>query len=296
MKLRGIITPLVTPLNENYLLDVASLRKIIEHIIKGGVSAVFPLGTTGEFCSFKVAMQKEIIQEVCAAVRGRIPVLIGISATCLSDSLVLAEIAKKSGADALVATLPYYYKLSQEEISHYYKLLADSVSLPLYLYNMPGQTKIHIEPETVLSLSKHPNIIGFKDSSGDMEYFAKVTKLFKNIDFDLFVGPEEKLTESLILGAHGGVNGGSNLFPKWYVSLYDAYQNGDMDQVESLQNKIQKLSEEVYHLNDNPNSYLQGIKAAMSIHGLCQATLAPPLQGLSSNLKMELKEKLNKLF
>jgi 2-dehydro-3-deoxy-D-pentonate aldolase len=295
-KLRGIITPLLTPFKEDYSLDVTSLGNIIEHVIKGGVSAVFPLGTTGEFCSYNLAMQKAIIQEVCAAVDGRISVMIGISATSLSDTLELAEKAKECGADSVVATLPYYFKLSQEEIRKYFELIADSVSLPLYVYNMPGQTKIHIEPATVLALSNHPNIVGLKDSSGDMSYFGEVAKLFKDKDFDLFVGPEEKLTESLKLGGHGGVNGGSNLFPEWYVSLYNAYQLGNMGEVETIQNRIQKLSEGVYNLDNNPNSYLQGIKAAMQIHGLCDARLAPPLQELSSDLKLVLQENLNKLF
>lgn len=296
INLNGIITPLVTPLNTDFSLDIDSLAKILEHIIEGGVSGVFPLGTTGEFCSFSMNMQKEIIKHVCATVNGRIPVLIGISSPSLQDTLSLAEVAKNCHADALVATLPFYYQLSQEEVVDYYTRVADNVSLPLFLYNMPGQTKINIELETVLTLSKHPNIVGLKDSSADMKYFAELSTLFKNTDFELYVGPEEKLAESLRLGAHGGVNGGSNLYPKLYVSLYKAFQEGDMAMVEKLHKQILKLSDAVYNLTNNPNSYLQGLKAAMSVNGLCEATLAPPLKEISASLKIDLREKLNTLF
>ena len=296
LDLRGIITPLITPLNADYSLDVSSLDKIVEHIIAGGVSGVFPLGTTGEFCSLSLSMQKEIILRVCTSVKSRIPVLVGISSVSLSDTLTLAEQANRFHADALVATLPFYYQLSQKEIIDYFSLLANKVKLPLFLYNMPSKTKINFDLATVLTLSKHPNIIGLKDSSGDMKYFSDLTALLGNTDFDLYVGPEEKLAESLSLGAHGGVNGGSNLYPKLYVSLYNAFQKGDMKQVEKLQKDIQRLSDVVYHLTKNPNAYLQGLKTALSINGLCQDTLAPPLQDLSSKLKIDLRAKLNTLF
>lgn len=296
INLDGIITPLITPLNSDFSLDIVALKKIIEHIIEGGVSAVFPLGTTGEFCSFSMTMQKQVITEVCAAVNGRIPVLVGISSPSLHDTYVLAEVAKNCQADALVATLPFYYRLSQEEVVDYYTTLANKVDLPLFLYNMPGQTKINIEIETVLTLSKHPNIVGLKDSSADMKYFADLATLFKNTDFTLYVGPEEKLAESLKLGAHGGVNGGSNLYPKLYVSLFKAFKEGDIARVEKIQMQILKLSRTVYNLTNNPNSYLQGLKAAMNINGLCEATLAIPLKELSGHLKIDLREKLTTLF
>lgn len=280
LALSGIITPLITPLKSDYTLDTKALETIIDHAIVGGVSAVFPLGTTGEFASFSLNFQLDVIQKVCEHVNGRVTVLISITASALEDTLKLAEMAEKCKADALVATLPFYFPLSKKEITNYFSLVADEVKLPLYLYNMPSKTKLSISPETVKTLAKHPNIIGLKDSSGDMGYFKAISSLVIEEGFSLYVGPEEELAEALSLGAKGGVNGGSNIFPTFYVELFEAFQKGDLLAVEKLQSKIRAFSSAVYDLTDNPNNYLQGLKAAMSIKGLCEPILAPPLQAL----------------
>ena len=161
---------------------------------------------------------------------------------------------------------------------------------------MPGLTKIIIEPQTAKKLSEHHNIIGLKDSSGDLDYFAEIGQMFKGTAFGTYVGPEEILAESLKRGADGGVNGGSNLFPKWYVELFNAFEANDLEKVTTLQNKINELSQSVYHLSDSPNSYLQGIKSAMASQGFCSDVLAPPLLGLSKELKPLLLNNLNKLI
>ncbi|AWV97024.1 dihydrodipicolinate synthase family protein [Arcticibacterium luteifluviistationis] len=281
-ELSGIITPLVTPLKSDFSLDEEALAKIINHAIDGGVHAIFPLGTTGEFASFSLNFQLDLIKKVSKVVNGRVAVLISITSSCLDDSFKLAEMATTCHADAVVATLPFYFTLNQDEIVSYFQRIADGVKLPLYMYNMPGMTKIHIAPETVNILAKHPNIIGLKDSSGDMNYFKAVSELVDEPGFSLYVGPEEELAEALRLGAKGGVNGGSNIFPEFYVELFNAFEKGDLAQVEELQTKIKAFSAAVYNLTDNPNSYLQGLKAAMSVKGLCEPTLAPPLKSLGS--------------
>lgn len=294
-RISGIIAPIITPLNLTFLLDSVSLEKIIEHIIDGGVKAIFALGTTGEFSSLSLDLKNEVIQKTCLFVKKRISTLIGISSCDWQESLALAETAFLNKADAVVATPPYYFDMSQDDIIGYYSDLADRVKLPLYLYNMPSLTKINIEPETVKVLALHPNIIGLKDSSGNMNYFGELGKLFKNSDFYLYVGPEERLAESLSLGARGGVNGGSNLFPKLYVNLFDAFSRKDFEEVNRLQTQIQKLSDLVYNLTDSPNAYLQGLKSAMCMEGLCGDILAPPLKSLNQIARNQLIENLKEL-
>jgi len=291
--LRGIITPIVTPLRADYSLDIESYQRIINHVIEGGVMAVFALGTTGEFSSLSFSMKKEVILKTCAFVNKRIQTLIGISSCDLQESLALAAFAFENNADALVACPPFYFNMNQEEVIVYYEELADKVKLPLYLYNMPGLTKNRIEPETAQILSEHPNIIGLKDSSGDLDYFAELCQFFSGNDFDLFVGPEELLADSLKFGAHGGVNGGSNLYPRWYVELFDAFNESDLEKVKLLQAKIRKLSTNVYQVSKSPNSYLQGLKTAMSAHGLCSSLLASPLAGLNEIDRNKIIENLN---
>ncbi|WP_332913900.1 dihydrodipicolinate synthase family protein [Algoriphagus boritolerans] len=223
--LRGIIPPMITPLNPDFTLDLAHTEKLIEHLISGGVHGIFILGTTGEFAGLSSEVKRDLIRLTGRQVKGRVPILVGITDCSFIESLDLAAIAKESGANALVAAAPFYMNIGQDELIAYYQKLADSAELPLFLYDMPSHTKINIELETAVELSKHPNIIGIKDSSGNPGNFRALCEAFQDQpEFKIFVGPEEILAETLEMGGHGGVTGGANLFPKLYVALYEAFE------------------------------------------------------------------------
>ena len=170
-KLNGVIPPMVTPLLADGSLDVRGAERLVEHILAGGVHGLFLLGTTGEAPDLPYEIRRELIERVCRQVNGRVPVLVGITDTIFAESLRFAEFAKTCGASALVAAPPYYFAAGQPELVDYYTRLADAVPLPLYLYNMPSQVKVMIEVKTVVELAKHPNIVGLKDSSGNIGYF-----------------------------------------------------------------------------------------------------------------------------
>jgi 4-hydroxy-tetrahydrodipicolinate synthase len=221
---------------------------------------------------------------------------VGITDCSFVESLDLAAIAKESGADALVAAAPFYMNIGQEELIFYYQKLADTVELPLFLYDMPSHTKINIEIETAVELSKHPNIIGIKDSSGNPENFRGLCEAFQDQpEFKICVGPEEILADTLEMGGHGGVTGGANLFPKLYVSLYEAFQKKETETVKKLQDTILFLSKNIYSNGTYRSSYLKGLKAAMAFEGLCQGNFAPPLFPYSEAEKAELYEKFLKV-
>lgn len=290
--LKGIIPPLITPLNADFSLDEASLAKVLEHVIGGGVHGVFILGTTGEFVSLSQKTKVELIQQTSKLVDGRVPVLVGITDCAFEESLSLAKITKDSGADALVATTPFYMNIGQEELVNYYEKLADSIELPLFLYNMPGNTHKHISPDTAAKLAKHTNIIGIKDSSGDPFTFqAYLEALHSFPEFSVLVGPEEILADTLAMGGNGGVTGGANLFPKLYVGLFEAFEKGEKERVKELQEVILYLSEQLYQNESYSSSYLKGLKATMSFEGLCQGNLALPLYAYSEEEKTQLFEK-----
>lgn len=292
----GIIPPMITPLNSDLSLDVPHAEKLIEHIIDGGVHGIFILGTTGEFAGLSSDVKSDLIRLTCRQVRGRVPILVGITDCAFVESLDLAAIAKESGADALVAAAPFYMDIGQEELINYYEKLANVVELPLFLYDMPSHTKINIEIETAVKLSKHPNIIGIKDSSGNPENFRALCRAFQNqADFKIFVGPEEILAETLEMGGHGGVTGGANLFPKLYVALYEAFQKKESETVKKLQETILFLSKNLYSNGTYRSSYLKGLKAAMTFEGLCQGNFAPPLFSYSEAEKAELYEEYLKV-
>ena len=143
---RGIIPPMITPMKDNNTLDAEGARRLVEHMIAGGVHGIFILGTTGEAQSLSYPLRYELTDLVCTQVAGRVPVLVGITDTSLEESLRLARKAADCGAAAVVSAPPYYFAPSQQELIEYYTALADRLPLPLYLYNMPSHVKVMIEP------------------------------------------------------------------------------------------------------------------------------------------------------
>ncbi|MFV8466046.1 dihydrodipicolinate synthase family protein [Flavobacterium sp. LB1P62] len=272
----GIIPPMVTPLlSDNLTLDVKGVQHLVEHLVSGGVHGIFILGTTGESTSLSYKTREQLIIESCKAVNGRIPVFVGITDTSIEESIHLALIAQRVGAAAVVAAPPYYYGLGQEELYKYYWSLADQLTLPLFLYNMPSHTKINIDVKTVVRLSEHPNIIGLKDSSANAVYFQTLCYLLKN-NFSLLVGPEEITAETVLRGGNGGVNGGANLFPKLYVALFNAAVAKDFARIEELQNLVMEISTKIYTVGSYGSSYLKGLKGALSALGIINGNIAPP--------------------
>ena len=236
MKLNGIIPPMITPLRGRDELDVGGLEKLLEHILAGGASGLFILGTTGEGPSLGYGLRRELIERVCKQVNRRVPILVGITDTAFAESVNVACWAADFGAEAVVAAPPYYMPEGQPELQEWLDHLIPELPLPIFLYNMPPLTKVSYELETVRHALDNPRVIGFKDSSGDLDYFKKVAALLKQRpDWSLFIGPEEKLLDALQLGGHGGVSGGANLFPKIYVSLCQAFQAADLARAQQLQ-------------------------------------------------------------
>jgi 4-hydroxy-tetrahydrodipicolinate synthase len=274
----GIIPPMVTPLlSDNLTLDINGVKKLVEHLVSGGVHGIFILGTTGESTSLSYKTRELLILESCKAVNARVPVFVGITDTSIEESIHLAILAKKAGAAAVVAAPPYYYGLGQEELFKYYWSLADQLSLPLFLYNMPSHTKINIESKTVVRLAEHSNIIGLKDSSANAVYFQSLIYLLKaKENFSLLVGPEEITAETVLMGGNGGVNGGANMFPKLYVELYNAAIAKDFARIEELQNLVMEISTRIYTVGSYGSSYLKGLKGALSAMVIINGNIAPP--------------------
>lgn len=290
--LRGIVPPMITPLNWDWSLDLNSLQKMLAHVVQGGVHGVFVLGTTGESSSVSMAVKTQLIAATCYLVSGQIPVLVGITDCSFSESLQLAKIAQEAGAFALVAAPPFYMNIGQSELVQYYKKLADEVSLPIFLYNMPSHTKISLEIETVLALSEHPKIVGIKDSSANGAYFQSLLHLLRHKpDFTITVGPEEMLAETVLMGGHGAVAGGANLFPKLYVSLYEAALRKDFEKIQFLQNQVMEVSTQLYTFGNCKSSYLRGVKASCELLGLSEGHLAPPLYLFSEEEYVDFKKR-----
>ena len=295
-KFRGIITLLVTPLIDNDTLDRNGLERLIEHTIAGGVSGLFILGTTGEFPGLSHSLKHELIELTCGLVNKRVPVMVGISDTSFTETVHMASLAETHGADAAVVTAPYYFNISQKDMLLYLKNLLARIALPVFLYNMPVQTKFVFEAETVKEASNIPGIIGMKDSSSDLAYFKQIQHLFNDPnDFICMIGPEEIMPEFVLMGGHGGLNGGSNMFPRLFVDLYKASVDRDFDKIVPLQKKVIQISSTIYRVGDPKSSYLRGLKCALSLLGLCGDVLAEPLHKFGKEEKNTIQKFLDDL-
>lgn len=289
-RFHGIVPPLVTPLVAADAIDVAGLERLVEHVVGGGVHGLFVLGTTGEGPSLSTAVQRELIGRVVRLVAGRVPVLVGISDASLAESVALASCAAESGADAVVAAPPYYFPAGQEPLVRWGQELANRVPLPLLLYNMPEMTKHVLEADTIRRLADCPNIVGVKDSGGDLGYFAEVVRAARP-DWSLFVGPELLLPEACGLGGHGAIPGGANVMPRLFADLYAAVRAGDVARVESLRSQARQLAK-LYDVGHMPGRIVVGIKTALAAMGICHDAVASSFERFGAERQRQVADVL----
>lgn len=291
--LHGIVPPMITPLSVRDTLDAAGLERLVGHLLAGGVHGLFLLGTTGEGPSLSYRLQRELVQRTCALVRARKPVLVCITDTAFEESLALARHAAECGAEAVVASAPYYFPAGQPELVEYFESLARELPLPLFLYNMPAMTKLVFEPETVRRLMQQPRIIGMKDSSGDMAYFEKLLAMaHERADWSVFIGPEELTSEAVQRGAQGGVNGGANLLPRLYVENYEAAAAGDLGRAARLNAEVRRVAASIYTVGQHGSALIKGLKCALSLLGICDDELAQPFHRFHAAERAIVRERL----
>ena len=276
--LRGVIVPMVTPLSGPQALDAPGLERLIEHILSGGAHGLFVLGTTGEAAALDDDMRRELVQRTCRLVAGRVPVLVGVTDTRVTESVRLARFAADAGADAVVISTPFYLPLEQQELIEYVKTICAHQPLPCFLYNIPALSTTAYEPATVVRLAELTGVVGVKDSSGDLAYLQRLREAIGRPDFSFFVGTELLMADAIHGGAaHGCVGGGANLDPRLLVSLYDAALRGDGQSVQSLQARLMML-DRIYRLAPGTTSILRGLKCALGSLGICSDRMGEPLR------------------
>lgn len=296
LNISGIVPPLVTPLLKSNQLDIDGLKNLIDHVINGGVSGIFILGTTGEMSRLSCSLKEEMIRQTCKLVNGRVPVLVGITDTSLFGTLKLEKFAWESGANAAVLAPPFYYHVEQNELLSYFREVADTISLPLFLYNMPSRTHITIEIDTVIKAAKSNNIIGIKDSSGDLMYLQNLIYSFKDKPgFSIFVGPEEIMAQAVLSGASGGVNGGANIYPRLYVELFEAARQRNLDKVNELQNIVTQISTTLYRVGRKNPNLTKILKEALYQMNICSQHMEKPYIPFSDEDRGEITSCLNSI-
>ncbi|TWT75338.1 dihydrodipicolinate synthase family protein [Allorhodopirellula solitaria] len=279
--LGGIVPPLITPLSARDVLDREGLARLLDHVIDGGVTGVFILGTTGEAPSLSYRLRRELIAETMQLVDGRVRVLVGVTDTAFVETVNLAQYAADCGADAAVLTTPYYFPAGQTELTSYVEAIQPLIPLPLMLYNMPQLTKVWFEIDTLRRLSAIDGIVGVKDSSGDMDYFAQLCQLKQDRpDWSILLGPEAKLAEAHALGGDGGVCGGANVAPRLFTSCFESLQERDASAVDSIQQKIDRF-QDIYDIGKYASRHIKATKAAASLIGICNDLPADPFHAFA---------------
>lgn len=292
--LQGVVPPMVTPLDARQRVDFEGLERLIEHIVGGGVHGLFILGTTGEAAALDDDVRRDLVKRTCALVAGRVPVLVGVTSTRVAESVRMARVAADCGATAAVISAPFYLPLEQQELVDYVQSVVTQAPLPFYLYNIPQLTKTAYEPATVLRLSELPNVIGVKDSSGDLNYLQQLQKRVRRPDWSFFVGTESQLAEAVMSGSHGCVGGGANLDPKLFVSLYAAARAGDLDRIATLQARLMML-DRIYRLASGTGSIIRGLKCALRCLGVCGDTMGAPLRACTATERRTIEQYLEEL-
>ncbi|MCA9260554.1 MAG: dihydrodipicolinate synthase family protein [Planctomycetales bacterium] len=291
--LEGIVVPMCTPLVGNDQLDREGLQRLTESLLAAGVGGLFLLGSTGEGPSVNDSTKRDLVRRVCQQTAGRVPVLVCVTDAAWGDALSLARHAADCDADAIVFAPPYYFKPSQRDLYEFASQLIDASPLPTVLYNMPGFTHCEFEAETVKRLLDDSQVIGVKDSSGDLDYFEAIAGLVRQRDdCSLFMGPEELLSQAMSLGADGGVCGGGNVQPQLFVDWHRALAEGRLDDAATLQRRVAELGK-IYRVpSDATSPFIVGIKTALELSGVCSGMPALPSQRPSRAQREEIASKL----
>ncbi|WP_304159861.1 dihydrodipicolinate synthase family protein [Fusobacterium ulcerans] len=237
--LKGIYVPILTPMDENENVDIEKLRKQVNFVIDGGVSGILAHGSNSEFYMFDDEDYELIVKTIIEEVKGRVPVIMGIGAIRTSKCVKLTQLGKRIGVDGVALLQPMFLKPTEEELYLHYKTVAESIEeLPLLIYNNPriGYT---LSADLVEKLARNvKNIVGIKDSSGDINQLLEFIRRTRDIEFKIFGGKDTLLFSSLTVGAVGGVCTAANIFPELVTSIYNKYKEGDLKESLELQFKL----------------------------------------------------------
>ncbi|MDQ0213489.1 dihydrodipicolinate synthase family protein [Arthrobacter bambusae] len=285
----GAMVALATPVNPDGSLDPKGLERLLEHVVAGGVAGISPCGSTGEGARLtrddRLCVARQVLEQAAG-----LPVIPGVAATSLLEARHELDLLGELGATAALVAPPSYFPSTDAETEDLYIRLADDSPIPLVLYNIPQFTKAPVRPGVVGRLMLHPNIIGIKDSSRDLEYLQSVISATAEAkltgDFRIYTGTDTMLVASALAGADGTIAASANLVPHLGVQIMESVST-DLRQAMELQKELAVI---VYACRKG--SPPGGWKAALSLAGMCDRTLVPPAIGLSEDEVEELRREL----
>ncbi len=274
--LEGIIAPTATPLALDEKIDVKTTRTMVDYLIDGGIDGLFPLGTSGEFALFDREDRKKVVETVVDQTNGRVPVLAGVSDPSLENVLAFAKDAEEAGADAIVATPPYYYTTSEDGLFSHFETIARKSGLPLLVYNIPEWTHSFVPPSVVQRLAEKRLIVGMKYTENHLLNLLRFLKVAGD-RIAIFAGSDAMTFTNLEFGGSGGVIGVANVAPKLSSAVFDEFRRGNLEAARQAQSKLFPVIEAI-----SVGKFPAGLKEAMRMVGMSVGGVKRPLQGLTA--------------
>lgn len=288
----GAGVALITPMNADGSVNYEKMREIIEFQIKNETDAIIICGTTGEASTLSHEEHIECIRFCCEVADKRIPVIAGTGSNCTATAVYLSQEAEKAGADGLLLVTPYYNKCTQNGLKAHFTQVAESVNIPILLYNIPGRTGVKIAPETVVSLCRDvKNIVGVKDATGDISEVANVLALAQNegVEVDLYSGNDDQIVPVVSLGGKGVISVLSNILPQETHEMVAAFLAGDARKSMEMQLSYFDLIGALFcEVNPIP------VKKAMNLMGMEVGSLRAPLTEMEEKNAARLAEEMKK--
>lgn len=285
---KGSMVAIVTPFKDGRV-DEKKLQDLIDFQIRNGTSAIVPCGTTGESATLSFQEHDRVIEITIEQVKKRIPVIAGTGSNSTEEAIMLTKHAAKAGADASLQVSPYYNRPTQKGLYEHFKAIAESVDIPVILYNIASRTGVNIEPETIARLSRDcKNIVAVKEASGNLDQMSRI-KLLCGEDFDLISGDDSLTLPVLAIGGTGVISVAANIVPKEVADLVAEFQKGNIRKAQEIHYKLLPLIKAIF-IETNPIP----VKTAMGLLKMCEPDLRLPMcQMLPENLeklKKALKE------
>lgn len=287
---KGVATALITPFTKDYKVDFDALGKLIDFQLTSGTDALLILGTTAEASTLTDDEKQEICRFTIKRVNDKVPVIAGAGSNSTRKSVELGKMLQNSGVDALLYVTPYYNKTNDEGLLRHFGAIAEAVTLPVILYNVPSRTGMNLSPEVCSRLDKeYNNIVGIKEAGSDIRSVSKLHSLCGS-DFSVYTGNDDLILPALSCGAMGVISVLSNLIPSSVVSMCKSFFAGDEEATRVIAEKYQNLVSLLF-CETNPIP----VKYALSLIGICEETTRLPLWNMSDINKEKLKKELTKL-
>ena len=274
MELKGVYTAIATPFNKDGGVDYGKFEALIEMQIRGGVSGILPVGTSGESPTLNIEEHSKVISTAVRVAAGRCKIMAGSGANCTAEAIELTKRAKEDGADCSLQVTPYYNKPTQEGLYRHFSTIADTCDLPIVLYNVPGRTGIPIAVDTIARLASNPNVLGVKEAGGSVD---RVSEILDACETSVMCGDDSLTVPMMSVGAKGVISVASNVIPAEMQALCDACEAGDFATALAIHKKYYKLFRHLF-IESNPIP----VKAALAMMGLIEEEYRLPLCPLAA--------------